>query len=381
MKIDNYAVALNSQYYNLQQDFTQAKVSREIENFSSEESLSVEKLEMDLDERVSDDSELSIALSKAVLKSLSDETNKSLRDRVELTYVYTESQALDFEVKAYVRTDERELELSLNVSLSRSFTQKTSISLETLQALKDPLVLSFDGSMPTLSAKTFSFDIDSDGQSDQISQLNANGAFLALDKNANGFIDEGSELFGTQSGDGFGDLSKYDEDKNGWIDENDSIFDKLRVWRKSDTQDELVGLGEVGVGAIFLGSADTPFTLKSDSNATLGEMRSSGFFLYENGSVGVVSQIDMAVTSGTKESLKNLDEIQKGLAPLKLDEAYSSDEESYDSGDKRMEKLQAKIKELESKLSTAMGEDRVRLQSEISAVFAQMMALLEAELA
>jgi len=61
--------------------------------------------------------------------------------------------------------------------------------------LKDPLVLSFDGQMPTLSTKTFSFDIDSDGKSDQISQLNAGNGFLALDRNNNKKIDDGSELF------------------------------------------------------------------------------------------------------------------------------------------------------------------------------------------
>ncbi len=39
-------------------------------------------------------------------------------------------------------------------------------------------------------------------------------------------INDGSELFGTSSGDGFKDLATYDEDENGWIDENDSIFSK-----------------------------------------------------------------------------------------------------------------------------------------------------------
>ncbi len=379
MKIDNYAITMNSQYYNLQQDFTQAKVSQELENFSSDESLSVEKVEMDLSERKSDDSELSVALSKAILKSVSDEENKSIRDRVELTHIYTESQALDFEVKAYIRSEDREIELSLDVSLSRSFTQKTSISLESLQVLKDPLVLSFDGSMPSLSTSKFSFDIDSDGERDQISKLSVNSTFLALDKNSNGFVDDGSELFGTKSGDGFADLAKYDEDKNGWIDENDAIFDKLQVWKKSETKDELIGLGEVGIGAIFLGNAVTPFSLKSDSNDTLGEMRSSGFFLYENGMAGVISQIDMAVSSDTKEALENFDDMQKGLAPLKIGEAYVNEDKSQDSDDTRMEKLQAKIKELESKLSTASDGERAGIQAEIGAIFAQMMALLEEE--
>lgn len=53
--------------------------------------------------------------------------------------------------------------------------------------------------------------------------------FLALDRNQNGVVDDGSELFGTQSGDGFAHLALYDQDSNGWIDANDPVFDKLRI--------------------------------------------------------------------------------------------------------------------------------------------------------
>lgn len=42
---------------------------------------------------------------------------------------------------------------------------------------------------------------------------------LSLDQNGNGEIDNGTELFGTKSGDGFADLARYDLDYNGWIDE------------------------------------------------------------------------------------------------------------------------------------------------------------------
>ncbi len=380
MKIDNYSVAMNSQYYNLTQDYTDVEVSHEVENFNSKESLDIQKVELSLENSSSDDSDLSVALSKAILKSISDDENRSIRDRVELTQVYTEDQALNFEVKAYVQTDSREIELSLDISLSRSFTQKTNITLESLRALKDPLVLSFNGTMPSLSSKTFSFDIDSDGESDQVSQLNTGSAFLVLDKNSNGFIDDGSELFGTKSGDGFRDLQKYDEDKNGWIDENDAIFDKLQVWKKSDTQDELIGIGQVGIGAIFLGNANTPFSLKTDANESLGEIRSSGFFLYENGTAGVISQIDMAVTSDTKNALGDLEGIQKELAPFKLESLYEEQTNSSDKQDTKMDKLQKQIKQLESKLVNAEDDQRVVIQAEIGALFAQVMALLEQEL-
>ena len=54
--------------------------------------------------------------------------------------------------------------------------------------------------------------------------LGSGSGFLALDKNGNGKIDDGSELFGTKSGDGFADLAEYDSDGNGWIDEKGRVY-------------------------------------------------------------------------------------------------------------------------------------------------------------
>lgn len=64
-----------------------------------------------------------------------------------------------------------------------------------------------------MTDQKFYFDLDADGTADRISMLKSGSGFLALDKNGNGKIDDGSELFGTQSGDGFADLEEYDIDK------------------------------------------------------------------------------------------------------------------------------------------------------------------------
>ena len=49
-----------------------------------------------------------------------------------------------------------------------------------------------------------------------------------FDRNGNGKADNGSELFGVASGNGFADLRRLDEDRNGWIDESDAAFDRLQ---------------------------------------------------------------------------------------------------------------------------------------------------------
>ncbi|MEA1892969.1 MAG: hypothetical protein U9N33_09675 [Campylobacterota bacterium] len=379
MRVENYAVAMNAQYYNLQQDHTQVKLLNTTEDFSSDESSDISKVEIDSTQLKALNDELSVELSKAVLENINSQTNRSLRDRLQMSYTYSEQQSLNYQLKAYVQTDDREIELSLDISLSRSFVQKANIEIDT-SVLKDPLVLSFDGTMPSLSSKTFSFDIDSDGESDQISRLNADAGFLALDKNENGIIDNGNELFGATSGDGFKDLSHYDDDKNGFIDENDAIFDKLRIWQKNEDKDELIALGEAGIGAIFLGNTSTPFSLKSDSNQSLGEIRSSGFFLFENAQAGIISQIDLAITPQTKESVQALDEMQKNITTLKLESIYAEEKNQDDApSDKKMKLLQEKIKALEEKLAKAEDENKPPLQAQIGALFAQMMALLETE--
>jgi len=60
-------------------------------------------------------------------------------------------------------------------------------------------------------------------------------------------------------------LKAYDSDGNGWIDEADEIYSKLKVWvRDSDGKERLLSLKEADVGAIYLGSSKTEFSLKDD---------------------------------------------------------------------------------------------------------------------
>ena len=83
---------------------------------------------------------------------------------------------------------------------------------------------------------------------------------------------------------------------NGWIDENDQVFERLRIWSKDAAgNDQLMALGARGVGAIFLGNVDTPFDLRDDNNQSLGQVRSGGVFLEEDGGVGTVQQVDLVV--------------------------------------------------------------------------------------
>ena len=209
-----------------------------------------------------------------------------------------ESEKMSFKSTGTVITaDGMKINIDLQLSMSREFMSSQEIHIRAGDALrKDPLVINFNAPAAMLTDSKFSFDIDCDGSTDQISRLCEGSGFLSLDLNNDGKINDGSELFGPQSGDGFADLSLYDLDSNGWIDENDSVFDKLRIWSTDQNGNEtLFALGQKGIGAIFLGSASTPFNLKGEGNSENGIIQKTGIFLNENGTAGTVQHVDLVV--------------------------------------------------------------------------------------
>lgn len=230
-----------------------------------------------------------------------DLANTDSRQGWGLVYDYYEShyesESTSFSAQGVVHTaDGREINISVELNMSREFMSQQQLSLRAGDALKDPLVINFSGTAAELTERSFSFDIDVDGTSDQIAFVGPGSGFLALDRNGDGEINDGSELFGPESGNGFADLAAYDSDGNNWIDENDSIYDRLRIWSKDESgNDQLVALGQRGVGAIYLGHIDTPFLLKDAANDTLGAVRDSGIYLEEDGGVGSIQQLDLVV--------------------------------------------------------------------------------------
>lgn len=205
-----------------------------------------------------------------------------------------EYESTSFQASGRVTTnDGREIDISVSLNMSREFYSEQNIHVRAGDALKDPLILNFNGNEAQLTKRNFEFDIDSDGKSDQIAFAGSGSGFLAYDRNGDGIINDGSELFGPQSGNGFEELARFDEDGNNWIDENDSIYQNLRIWQKNGDDTTLLGLGEKGVGAIYLGNIDSPFSLKNTDNQLMGEVKSSSVFLNEDGSSGTIQQIDL----------------------------------------------------------------------------------------
>ncbi len=210
---------------------------------------------------------------------------------------YSENEQVRYSSSGRVLTsDGRRISFNLDFSMSRSYYEQNSISIRLGDAARmDPLVIAYDGATPQLTNEKYTFDLNGDGTNEQISFTTGGSGFLALDKNGDGVINNGTELFGTKSGNGFQDLRVYDVDNNGWIDEADPVFDMLSVFTiGKDGSRTVFSLGETGVGAIYLQETETQFEFM-DGRTSNGTMRSSSIFLREDGTAGTLHHIDLTI--------------------------------------------------------------------------------------
>lgn len=210
---------------------------------------------------------------------------------------HTELESVSVQTSGQVKTaDGRTIDFQLDLSVTSMQSTSLSESLRLGNAkLKDPLVIHFNGPVGELRNVAFQFDLDADGTTDSMPFVGTGSGFLALDANGNGQMDNGLELFGTQSGDGFADLAKLDSDGNGWIDEADAAYTQLSVWRMDAAgQTHLQSLASQNVGALYLGRVASDMTLREAGvGQQLGQLRSSGLYLTNAGQAGALQQIDL----------------------------------------------------------------------------------------
>ncbi len=218
---------------------------------------------------------------------------------IEYNYERTEirEEMLQFSAEGQVRTEGgTDIDFELAFSMSKASVSHESIVFKAGDALIDPLVINFGTDTVSMSNIKHRFDLDLDGKNDEFSFVGKGSGFLALDKNGDGTINDGSELFGPSLGNGFEELRAYDSDHNNWIDENDAIFEKLLIWTKDEEGvEKLMSLKESGVGALYLDSVETAFELEGENNTLLAKMRESSIYLKENGGVGTLQEIDLKI--------------------------------------------------------------------------------------
>jgi len=166
---------------------------------------------------------------------------------------------------------------------------------EVRQQQADPLVfdLNNNGIELTSAQNGVRFQIDGKGVDRRTAFVSGGDAFLALDRNGNGVIDSGRELFGDQQGakNGIEELRKFDENRDGIIDKRDSVFNQLLLYRENNGDGvsqpgELKSLEQHGIAAIHLSAAN-----ENRSVAGNNWMDQSITYQRKDGTTGMVGEV------------------------------------------------------------------------------------------
>lgn len=210
--------------------------------------------------------------------------------RVEATQT-TETEVTEVAFSGQVSSaDGLQISMNLQYLLQRSYSATTFSASIASAKPTDPLVLNFDGLGVALDAGGTQFDLDGDELIDTLPTLRTGSSYLALDRNGDGTINNGLELFGPQSGDGYSELAQFDVDGNNFIDDADPVFGQLQLFRPGEISQALIS---ANIGAIFLGNVASPARLTDDNNQSLGQLRATGFYLTNSGTAGLVQQVDL----------------------------------------------------------------------------------------
>ncbi len=144
-----------------------------------------------------------------------------------------------------------------------------------------PIAIDLDGNgIHTIARADFAgkFDLLGTGNAIQSGWLSGGDAFLSIDANGNGRIDDISELFGgSAKGSGFARLASFDSNADGVVNADDAQFGALTVWRDANSNGltdagELLTLAEAGVTSLDAGFEELAFL---DANNNLHLERST----------------------------------------------------------------------------------------------------------
>jgi hypothetical protein len=174
----------------------------------------------------------------------------------------------------------------------------------------DPLALDLDGDgVETISSNSgIIFDFNGDGLKTGTGWVKGDDGFLVLDRNANGAIENGSELFGIdtiksngqKAKDGFDALRDLDSNTDGVFDVQDTEFANVRVWQDLNQDGvsqahELKSLAEHNIVAINLDSTKTNQNSNGNLISAVGTfVRDDGRESSVNGNLSQAANLDLA---------------------------------------------------------------------------------------
>ncbi|MQM38232.1 hypothetical protein KBTX_02242 [wastewater metagenome] len=169
--------------------------------------------------------------------------------------------------------------------------------------MRDPLTVDLDGDgLETVGIDTgrpIHFDHDADGVKTASGWVAPDDGFLVLDRNGNGTVDSGAELFGdstvladgSEAADGFAALAEQDTNEDGRVDSEDAHWSALRIWRDLNQNgiseaDELQSLDEVGIASL-----DVDAQSHSQALGNGNQIADVGRFTWTSGETGEIESV------------------------------------------------------------------------------------------
>ncbi len=164
-----------------------------------------------------------------------------------------------------------------------------------------PVIFDLDGDgVETTGLKGGSyFDHDGNGFAEETGWVKSDDGLLVMDRNGDGKIDTGKELFGNETilsngqkaDDGFQALAELDSNGDGKIDASDAAYTQLRIWQDINgdgysVPDELKTLSELGIASI-----NTGYSTSSYVDANENEHRQVGSFSRTDGTTGTATDV------------------------------------------------------------------------------------------
>ncbi len=164
-----------------------------------------------------------------------------------------------------------------------------------------PIILDLDGDgVETLGVTAGAyFDHDGNGFAESTGWVGADDGLLVWDRNGDGRINDGKELFGsetllsggTKAANGYQALSELDTNTDGKVDVNDAAFAGLKVWKDLDgdgysAASELISLTDTGVQSINIGATSSTYT---DPNGNAHKL--TGSFTKTDGTIGATADV------------------------------------------------------------------------------------------
>lgn len=199
-------------------------------------------------------------------------------------------------------------QLGINDNVKNPFNTAQSV-----EHVIDPVILDLngDGIKTTKVSDGVYFDHEGDGFRENSSWVDENDGVLVIDKNNNGYIDNGTEVFGNnyvknngvKATNGFDALKDLDSNNDGKITSADSEFSNIKVLKGNG---ELVSLSDLGITTINLNSVNK--NTKDENGNTLV---SQGTFVKEDGTVGNLGDFNLVVDKMNSFAVEWLDESEE----------------------------------------------------------------------